>query len=137
MKAFTVLKDSHTNIRAWLYVVARNFCLNCMKKAGKEFLPGETPAEWSADMNAANSGSSGRDVLEEIVEKERRQRIWQAVNKLPVQQREVIMLQYFGGFRQKEIAAMLQLTPENVRVLSHRARKALKKALEVEQDDIS
>lgn len=32
LKAFTALKDSHTNMRAWLYLVARNLCFNAMKK---------------------------------------------------------------------------------------------------------
>ena len=39
-------------------------------------------------------------------------------------------MQYFGGMSQKEIAAILYITPENVRVLAYRAKKELKKYLE-------
>ena len=35
LKAFTALKDSHTNMRAWLYLVARNLCFNAMKKESR------------------------------------------------------------------------------------------------------
>ena len=38
--------------------------------------------------------------------------------------------QQFGGMSQKEIAAVLHITPENVRVLAYRAKKELKKDLE-------
>jgi len=49
---------------------------------------------------------------------------------LEVKKREVIQMQYFGGMSQKEIAAVLHITPENVRVLAYRAKKELKKDLE-------
>lgn len=39
-------------------------------------------------------------------------------------------MQYFGGMSQKEIAVILHITPENVRVLAYRAKKELKKYLE-------
>ena len=39
-------------------------------------------------------------------------------------------MQYFSGMSQKEIAAVLHITPENVRVLAYRAKKELKKNME-------
>ena len=39
-------------------------------------------------------------------------------------------MQYFGRMSQKEIAVILHITPENVRVLAYRAKKELKKYLE-------
>mgnify|MGYP002912669623 FL=1 len=47
--------------------------------------------------------------------------------------KEVILLQYFGDFSQKEIAAMLKITPGNVKVLSYRAKKELKEYLTKEE----
>mgnify|MGYP000843768150 CR=1 FL=1 len=41
--------------------------------------------------------------------------------------------QYFGDFSQKEIAAMLKITPGNVKVLSYRAKKELKEYLTKEE----
>ena len=55
---------------------------------------------------------------------------YQAIRRLEVKKREVIQMQYFGGMSQKEIAAVLHITPENVRVLAYRAKKELKKDLE-------
>ena len=72
------------------------------------------------------------DLLEKILEEENRRILYQAIRRLEVKKREVIQMQYFGGMSQKEIAAVLHITPENVRVLAYRAKKELKKYLEKE-----
>ena len=64
------------------------------------------------------------------LEEENRRILYQAIRRLEVKKREVIQMQYFGGMSQKEIAAVLHITPENVRVLAYRAKKELKKDLE-------
>ena len=65
--------------------------------------------------------------------KKKKKRVWDAVNRLKGQKKEVILLQYFGDFSQKEIAAMLKITPGNVKVLSYRAKKELKEYLTKEE----
>lgn len=70
------------------------------------------------------------DLLEKIFEEEDRRMLYQAIRKLDIKKREIIQMQYFGGMTQKEIAAVLHITLENVRVLAYRARKELKKYLE-------
>ncbi|MDC7289908.1 RNA polymerase sigma factor [Blautia schinkii] len=127
LKAFTALKESHTNMRAWLYVVARNLCLNGIRKEKNMIASGEIMYHTPAAM----------DVLEKIIADEQARELTRALMKLSNPKREVLILQYFGGFKQREIAAMLQLTPENVRVLSLRGKKDLKILLEVNRDELS
>lgn len=74
-----------------------------------------------------------RDILEEILHKEEKKQLLEAVSQLKGQKKEVILLQYFGDFSQKEIAAMLKITPGNVKVLSYRAKKELKDYLTKEE----
>lgn len=126
LKALLALKDSHTNMRAWLYLTARNFCYNLLKRE-KRLVYGE---------ETGRTDEEAEDLLEQILKKEQSRRLQSALDKLSKPQREVLMLQYFGGFRQREIAAMLQITPANVRVLAHRAKKELKSILEVREDDL-
>lgn len=126
LKALLALKDSHTNMRAWLYLTARNFCYNLLTRE-KRLVYGE-------ETGRADEGAE--DLLEQILKKEQGRRLQSALDRLSKPQREVLMLQYFGGFRQREIAAMMQLTPANVRVLAHRAKKELKSILEVREDDL-
>ena len=72
------------------------------------------------------------DLLEKILEEENRRMLYKAIRRLETKKREIIQMQYFGGMSQKEIAAVLHITPENVRVLAYRAKKELKKYLEKE-----
>ena len=72
------------------------------------------------------------DLFEQILEEENRRMLYQAIRRLEIKKREIIQMQYFGGMSQKEIAAVLHITPENVRVLAYRAKKELKKYLEKE-----
>jgi len=53
-----------------------------------------------------------------------------AVMDLPENQRTLIVLRDIYNFPMKEIARMLDISEENVRVQLHRARKALRKRLE-------
>ena len=122
LKALLALKDSHTNMRAWLYMVARNLFYNQQKKKSQEILMEEQ--ECFPEKNRYE------DLLEKILEEENRRILYQAIRRLEVKKREVIQMQYFGGMSQKEIAAVLHITPENVRVLAYRAKKELKKDLE-------
>ena len=75
-----------------------------------------------------------RDILEEVLHKEEKKQLLEAVSQLKGQKKEVILLQYFGDFSQKEIAAMLKITPGNVKVLSYRAKKELKEYLMKEEE---
>lgn len=70
------------------------------------------------------------DLLEKILEEEKRRELYRAIRKLEQKKQEIILMQYFSGMSQKEIAAVLHITPENVRVLAYRAKKELKKYME-------
>ena len=120
LKALLSLSDSHTNMRAWLYMVARNLYFNFAKK--------EKSKESLDELNDTPSPSA--PVIEKIIENERRRVSFEALQSLQGAKKEILILQYFGGLSQKEIAATLHITPENVRVLSYRAKKELRKFME-------
>lgn len=122
LKALLALPDGHGNMRAWLYMVARNLFYNQQKKKSREILMDEQiyPLEEKTE----------KGLPEKIFEEEDRRMLYQAIRRLDIKKREIIQMQYFGGMTQKEIAAVLHITLENVRVLAYRARKELKKYLE-------
>ena len=122
LKALLALPDGHTNMRAWLYMVARNLFYNQQKKKSREILMNE--------QDYFPEKKTDEELLEKIIEEENRRMLYQAIRRLEIKKREVIQMQYFGGMSQKEIAAVLHITPENVRVLAYRAKKELKKDLE-------
>lgn len=117
LKAILSLSDNHTNMRAWLYMVARNLFFNYVKKEKQK-----VPLEELGQMAEA----SNPEPEEQLIRDEHRRLLYQALQHLSVEKREVLILQYFGGLSQKEIAAVLHKTPENVRVLAFRGKRELK-----------
>lgn len=139
LKAFISLKDSHTNMRAWLYMTARNLCLNTLKKNSRTI----NQSDISHDTNSNSSSTNDADIadtgphikdptLEAVLQNEEQRILYRAVLQLSPEKRDIVILQYFAGLRQKEISALMHITPENVRVTAHRAKKDLKKILEKE-----
>lgn len=53
-----------------------------------------------------------------------------AISRLPARYRELLLLKYDSGYNTRELAKLLDMTEENVRMTLFRARKALKKQLE-------
>lgn len=127
LKALLSLPDGHTNMRAWLYLVARNLFFNYQKKERRK-VPLDTLQEQSDPRSQA--------LLERMLEDENRKLLYAALRHLEDRKREILLLHYFGGLSQKEIAAILHLTPENVRILAYRAKRELKSYLEVNGYDI-
>ena len=127
LKALLSLNSNHTNMRAWLYVVARNLYFNYQKK-GRRSVSLE-------DAHIQNDFTSS-DLLSDLIQTEEKEVLFQGIQQLSQRKREILQLQYFGGLSQQEISAILRLSPTNVRVLALRARQELKQYLEVHGYDI-
>lgn len=119
VKALLSLSMEHGNMRAWLYMVARNLYLNWAKRNSRE-----------TDMEDMPELAAEDDMLDNFIEGEKHKLLYIAMQKMSPQKREVLTLQYWGGLSQREIAAVMNITTENVRVLGYRGKKDLKKILE-------
>ena len=129
LKAIFSLSDEHTNMRAWLYLVARNLYYNFSQKQKKEVLQDE--------FDAKSYEKEVMDGLEHILRDERKRILYNALQHIKEDRREVLVMQYFGELSQKEIAALLQKTPENVRILAYRGKIELREYMEANDYDIS
>ena len=129
LKALLSLPDDHTNMRAWLYMVARNLYFNYRRRE-KQNIPLESLQDTFAD-------GQDTELLNRLLIDERAQLLYQALQHLGEQKREILTLQYYGGLSQKQIATLLKITPENVRVLAHRGTRDLKEYMEANGYDIS
>lgn len=132
LKALLSLSDAHTNMRAWLYMVARNLYYNYYRREKNSL-----PMEKLPDRQEEEAFGTADEVLEKLISEERRRKLYQALDTLDGKKREVLEMQYFGGLSQKEIAAVLHLTPENVRVSAYRAKRELKAYMEENDYDLS
>lgn len=120
VKALLSLPEQHTNVRAWLYMVARNLYFNHQRNSRHE----EEKAR--RQKNVGEDMEKSLNPVGKILQSERDRVVYTAVNQLDGRKREVVILQYFSGLSQKEIARVLGITMENVRVLSFRAKKELR-----------
>ena len=80
---------------------------------------------------------SGDSLLAKMIWSENHELLFRGINQLSPNKREILQLQYFSGLSQTEIAAILGLTPANVRVLALRAKRDLKCFLEENGYDFS
>lgn len=79
---------------------------------------------------------SGQISTEEEVERNlERERILHALSKIPPNQRQVIMMAYFGGYSQSEMAQMLQQPLGTVKTRVRLAMQKLRIALEGDVND--
>jgi RNA polymerase sigma-70 factor (ECF subfamily) len=67
--------------------------------------------------------------LDEVLEEERRQVVRQAIEELPEQMRQCVLLQVYQELSYREIAGTLQLSVDTVRTHLSQARRQLKEKL--------
>ena len=82
------------------------------------------------DDEAVQFPDAAQDVEHMTDDSERRRLLLDAVAELGVPDSTIIIQKYYYGRSAKEIAKMLSLTPENIRVRSGRAVRKLKEMLE-------
>ena len=130
LKALLSLPDQNENLRAWLYKVARNACFNELRNRKRE-LQSEHIEDISASARESLQENSSDNLVDELIRSEQRRFLYEAMLKLPDRQREIRELFYFSELSIKEIAEIMRLTSQNVRVLAYRAKKKLREYMEV------
>ena len=103
--------------RSWLLKIAANEARRLCRRRGRT-----TPIE---ELNA--------ELVAPLQERED-ETLWQAVQALPRDQREAVVLFYYEDLTTEEIARIVGALPGTVRVRLSRAREQLRKMLEVERD---
>jgi RNA polymerase sigma-70 factor (ECF subfamily) len=115
--------------RGWLYQIARNLVRDEVK-SGRARL--EMPA-------SAVASEDGRELPEPAAEGERPEEllmseevkgeVWRALESLPAEQREAVVMHHMEGMGMKEIAEVMGVRPGTVMSRLARAREALRKRL--------
>lgn len=126
LKALISFPEDHNNIGAWLYRVARNLCFNKMKKERREYRQEELET-----CREGQKETSDEDGLSRLLLKEQNRMLYRGLSGLSDEKREVLVMQYFNGLSIKEIAHITKKTESNVKVLSHRGKRELRRFLEV------
>ena len=109
----------------WLYRIVRNAALN--QRRDEKRHKGDVPLEWVR-------GSDGRpDPLQLAVADDLRERLWEGLQGLPDNLREVFNLYHFQGLKYREIAEVCDVPIGTVMSRLHAARKRLHAAVGLEE----
>lgn len=109
------------NVRAWMYAVARNTCINNLKRENREVRLGEHHSE------IRESDSSRPDMV--MHRNHLYQELDSAIAGLPENQREAILLREFEGLTYSEIAKATRTNVGVVRQRLWRAKQSLRNSL--------
>jgi RNA polymerase sigma-70 factor, ECF subfamily len=125
-KAFVALPRfelRRTPFRAWLFRIARNTLLDQMKSLGRLAVTDPVALAQGSDWAVEDTPSLG--ALDWITDRE----LLMFVERLPLAQRQVLVLKYMLGLSTSEIAAVLDRKEPDVRRLLHRALVFLRSRL--------
>jgi RNA polymerase sigma-70 factor (ECF subfamily) len=127
LQAFLHIRDfrQQSQFRTWLFRIAINQCYNFLKNKRKFGEPVDTQ-----EMQLIGENSPEEDLVAE----QNRQRLYEALERLPAKQRAVITLKLEQGLDYKEISQVLGGTAGAARVNYCQALKTLKKYLLKDED---
>jgi len=111
-------------LQAWIFRIASNLCQDYFRHQGKAPQPG------SEEISAETLPAKIPTIQKELEQGQMRKCVFGLVNRLPESLRSVIILADVSEFSQREIAEILGITVDNVKIRLHRARKKLKDLLE-------
>ena len=116
----------------WLYRIATNTAFDRLRSPSLKHASEHTPFEKIADPKARNVWNGQRETAidQNVIRKEMSACVREYIDKLPSDHRAVLILSEIEGFKNKEIADILQISLENVKIRLHRARAGLKKELD-------
>ncbi|MGI6232684.1 MAG: RNA polymerase sigma factor [Prevotella sp.] len=114
--------DEIASIEAFSLTICRNLSLDKVRRAGHN--------NDSLDEKNVDAPDTSSDPNEAAVQHDRVQLVKKLVDRLPEKQRSCIQLRDFEGKSYKEIAAILQISEEQVKVSIFRARQTIKQKFE-------
>lgn len=114
--------EGRSSVRAWLYKIATNACLDFLGGRSRRMLPYEGVGDW---LQPYPDGPETEVIARETIELA----FLAAIQHLPPRQRAVLILRDVIGWRAKDAAELLDSTPASVNSALQRARATLKEHL--------
>jgi len=115
------------NIEAYCMTATKNTCFDRMRKHH---------VRREQEKEVRQAGNATQDPYEKMMNKELSYRIRQCMAALPENQQMVIHLREIEGFSYNEIAEVLNISLEQVKVNLFRGRHAIKKTIIKEEEDV-
>ena len=120
VKAYFALKQYDPSYRfyTWLSRIAFNLCCDALKERKRTIPLGDAPEPQSGD-----------DPLESAVQSDTRQRVRAQIDRLPADQRQIVLLRVDKDLSYEDIGNLLKIPVGTVMSRLYRARQALYESL--------
>jgi RNA polymerase sigma-70 factor (ECF subfamily) len=129
--------DASRKFRPWVLCIARNLCLNELKR--KKAVPMESLEEYASTARedsgeVLQSPADGPDSL--LMTAERYELLAEALASLDEESREIVTLRFFERMQARDIAEIIGSTEGAVRTRLHRILKSLRDVYQSAKDDL-
>jgi RNA polymerase sigma-70 factor (ECF subfamily) len=120
-----------SKLSTWIYRIATNRAIDRLRSASYRQASVDIPLTDTTELESENAGRpSGTSAIDQVViRKEMNECVTEFIDKLPLNYRLVLVLSDIKGLSNQEIADILEISIENVKIRLHRARAKLKSAL--------
>jgi RNA polymerase sigma-70 factor (ECF subfamily) len=122
--------DQNRNFDAWLFTLARNLAIDHLRRLRPESLDEPVGDHAGGESAAARLVSRETPALDRVLARERSSRLAEAMETLPVIQREVLTLRFEEELKLEEIAEILGAPLSTVKTRLRRALERLRVILE-------
>ena len=121
-----------SKLSTWLYRIATNTAIDRMRSPSFRRLSEHTSLDEDTVTEDRNvwSGHTKTHIDKTVIRKEMGECIREFIDRLPSDYKTVILLSELEGFKNREIADILQVSLDTVKIRLHRARAQLKKELD-------
>lgn len=103
------------NTEAFSIIILRNTCLDHLRKTKNDY-------HTNYDTDIPETAS----LVKQIEIQDEAERVKKLINKLPEQQRQVMIMKHWDGYSDEEIEQITGISPGNIRVILSRARKTIR-----------
>lgn len=112
----------------WIFTIARNTCLTWIRKQKHLFSFFGFKNE-EGEMTEIEIVDESLSPHEDVSKKDTAEKVKEAIRKLPLSQREAIVLREYHDLSYAEISSVLSCSLENVKILIYRGRENLRQIL--------
>ncbi len=114
--------SGQSSFKSWLYAIGRHIAIDYVRKNAR--------AEKNSVEDMADILRDEADLEQSYIQEEQRIIVHQALEKLPLDYRQVIWLIYFEEFSHEETGKIMKKNSRQIRNLLYRAKQSLKEALQ-------